>query len=172
MSGIVEHALADLIIESIGTPHDEKASEMQVAQEEIIGPDYDMTDKEATVLLSVNAIFGSLFVIAWCATIAMIVRREINDLFLRYALICLIVALALSAVMCFIITSYTSQSYLNEQTIPFQQVYFEVPFYMFLVVIASILFSWQEAYELYVLQCTDDESSKQKSTDDIFLETP
>ena len=28
---------------------------------------------------------------------------------------------------------------------------------MFLIVIASILFSWQEAYEMYYLQCQEDE---------------
>jgi len=44
--------------------------------------------------------------------------------------------------MCLIITNYKCEDYLNEQTIPFQQVYFEMPFYMFLVVLASILFSW------------------------------
>ena len=32
-----------------------------------------------------------------------------------------------------------------------------MPFFFVLVAIASILFSWQEAYELYVLQCKEDE---------------
>jgi len=71
----------------------------------------------------------------------MMIRRKIDDLFLKYALICLIFALGLSTIMCFFITSYKSgEKYLNTQTIPFQQVYFEVPFYMFLIVFAAMLF--------------------------------
>ena len=30
---------------------------------------------------------------------------------------------------------------------------------MFLIVIGSVLFSWQEAYEMYYLQCQEDETS-------------
>jgi hypothetical protein len=32
------------------------------------------------------------------------------------------------------------------QTVPWQQVYFEVPFYMFLIVPMAMLFSWKVAY--------------------------
>lgn len=36
--------------------------------------------------------------------------------------------------------------------------YYEVPFYFFLIVIASVLFSWEEAYQMYYLQCKEDEN--------------
>ena len=39
---------------------------------------------------------------------------------------------------------------------------------MFLIVIASILFSWQEAYEMYYLQCLEDEAMGQ-STNTVML---
>jgi len=35
--------------------------------------------------------------------------------------------------------------------VPFQQLYFELPYYMFLIVLASLLFSWQMVYEDLVL---------------------
>ena len=116
-------------------------------------PHVDHQEKEKyLVLLSLNAIFGGLFLVALALTIVLKARREINDLFLRYALYCLMVALALSSLMCFIVASYHAERYMNDsQTVTQQQVYFEVPFYMFLIVIASVLFSWQEAYQMYYL---------------------
>ena len=125
------------------------------SEAEVITPDddYMMTHQQANVFFTMNALFGSLFVICFASTIAVIIRREISDIFLKLAMACMIVALALSAIMCFILASYESEEYLTEQSVPFQQVYFEVPFYFFLVVIASILFSWQQAYELYELHC-------------------
>ena len=65
-----------------------------------------ISNDEAAALLTANALFGSLFIICFFATIMMVVRRKIDDLFLKYALVCLIVALGLSAIMCFVITSY------------------------------------------------------------------
>ena len=98
--------------------------------------------EKATILLTVNFIFGAIFIVGMIITIVMMVRRDINDLFINYAMYCMILALALSAVMCFIVTSYDTEQYIDDQTVAWQQVYFEVPFYMFLIVIASILFSW------------------------------
>ena len=67
---------------------------------------------KANVLFTVNAIFGGLFAIGMIATIVMMIRREINDLFLRYAMYCMILALAISSCMCFIVTSYDVDLYM------------------------------------------------------------
>ena len=91
--------------------------------------------------MNLNFIFGAIFVIGMIMTIVMMKRRDINDLFLKYAMYCMILALALSSVMCFIATSYDPEDYMDEQTVAWQQVYFDVPFFMFLIVIASILFN-------------------------------
>ena len=70
--------------------------------------------EKATILLTVNFIFGAIFVFGMVATIVMMVRRDINDLFLNYAMYCMILALALSSVMCFIVTSYDTVEYMDE----------------------------------------------------------
>ena len=67
-----------------------------------------------------NAVFGAIFVLVIMMTITMMIRREINDLFLRYAMYCMIFALALSACMCFIVTSYSAERYLDDQTVAWQ----------------------------------------------------
>lgn len=86
--------------------------------------------------------FGGIFVVGFFATILTMVRREIEDSFLHRALIFMLLALGITVCVCFKITSYAASEYLAEQTVPFQQMYFELPFYFFLVVIASVLFSW------------------------------
>ena len=73
-----------------------------------------MTEEQTKAFLTVNALFGSLFILCFFGTIAIIIRRDIQDLFLKYALACLIVALGLSSIMCFILTSYSAISYMEE----------------------------------------------------------
>ena len=113
-----------------------------------------------------NAVFGVIFIAGLAATIITMVRREIEDPFLHRALTLMISALVITVCVCFTITSYQATEYLAEQTVPFQQIYFELPFYFFLVVIASVLFSWQEAYEMYVLQCKEEDEDL--DTEDIL----
>ena len=67
-----------------------------------------------------NAIFGCIFLLSLIVTITMMVRRKIDDLFLRFAMYAMILALALSIVMCFIITSYNPELYMDEQTVAWQ----------------------------------------------------
>jgi len=109
--------------------------------------------KYASRLLKMNAIFGAIYIFALLFTIVILVKRNISDLFMSHSLYCMMVALCVTIVMCFIITSYDTDLYLDKQTVPFQQAYFEVPFYLFLVVVTSMLFSWEEAYQMYMLQC-------------------
>ena len=77
-------------------------------------PIFHVEVQKATILLTVNFIFGAIFVIGMIMTIVMMVRRDINDLFLRYAMYCMILALALSSVMCFRVTSYDTFEYMGE----------------------------------------------------------
>ena len=126
-----------------------------------------MTPEEAKILLTMNAIVGGLFVLCLIATILMLVRRNISDLFMSRSLYCMIGALLVTIVMCFIMSSYKPELFLDKQTVPFQQIYFELPFYLFLIVVMSILCSWEEAYQMYVLQCkeTDADLEEVDSTD-------
>ena len=75
----------------------------------------------------------------------------------------LFVALLLTTAACFVITSYDSTQYLNDQTVYFQQVYFEVPFYQFLIVIAAVLFNYQELYEELNLICKTEDTAQENA---------
>ena len=78
--------------------------------EKELRPDCGIPESQVIALITANAIFGSIFLIGFGATIMMIVRREINDLFLKYALVCLIIALALTTIVCFCCTGSNSMS--------------------------------------------------------------
>ena len=79
-----------------------------------------MTVEEANLLLRLNALFGAIFIGALIATVVMLLRRNISDLFMSRSLYCMIVALIVTIVMCFIIHSYDLELYLDQQTVPFQ----------------------------------------------------
>ena len=83
-----------------------------------------------------------------------------SDSFIRYTVYWLIAALALSTIMCFIVAMKDPEEFKyglgDKQTYAYQQFFFELPFYAFLVVIASVLFSWQEMLELFFCQCRED----------------
>ena len=81
---------------------------------------WEMTRGQANTFLLMNLLFGILFVICFASTIAVIVRRDIADVFLKHALAAMIVALGLSAIMCFILASYEVDEYMQDQTVPFQ----------------------------------------------------
>ena len=75
--------------------------------------DYDLTTTEARSLLIINAVFGGIFFLGLIATVMMIVKREINDLFMSRSLYCMVGALIVTIVMCLIITSYDTEVYLE-----------------------------------------------------------
>ena len=79
-----------------------------------------MTVEEATLLLRLNALFGAIFIGALIATVVMLLRRNISDLFMSRSLYCMIVALIVLIVMCFIIYSYDIDLYCAKQTVEFQ----------------------------------------------------
>ena len=111
------------------------------------------------MFITVSAICGTLFIGCMIAAIIVFMRRQIDDLFMKYAMRNLIVALFLTTIMCFIITSYSSTQYLNDQTVYGQQVYFELPFYQFLIVIAAVLFNYEEMYQELNLMCQTEDGS-------------
>ena len=78
-----------------------------------------ITKQQASTLLTMNAVFGSIFAIALIATITMLVRRDISDPFMSRSIYCLVFALSLAIVMCFMITSYQPGLYVLKSTIPF-----------------------------------------------------
>ena len=123
----------------------------------MIVSDKVFTEEAARTLLAMNAAFGTFFLISLILTVFVLVRREINDLFMSRSMIFMVIAQILCIIACFIITSYNPDQYLDEQTVPFQQAYFEVPFYCFLIVATAVLFSWYESYRMYDLQCQEDE---------------
>lgn len=87
-----------------------------------------------------------------------------EDLFvkraLRYLILALIVRLLMSTTVYIEETSHetlNSTSDSEAQSVPWQQIYFEVPFYLFLVVPMSLLFSWKLAYRNLVEFITHEE---------------
>jgi hypothetical protein len=104
-------------------------------------------------LLAVNTFFVFVFALLWLAAIYLAMSRDIDDLFVRYSLNFLIFALFLRTLCCLLASLETEEDYLKQQTIFGQQVYFEIPFYCFTIVIMSILFSMQEFYMVLNLSC-------------------
>ena len=67
-----------------------------------------------------NILFISTYICAFIATVVMLLRRNISDRFMSRSLYCMIVALIVTIVMCFIIYSYDIDLYCAKQTVEFQ----------------------------------------------------
>ena len=110
-------AIIEKNLSSIGDDSITETDDVRVIQDRML------TEQEADGILLSSALFGTLFVCGFLSMIFMMVRRQIDDLFLRYALILMIIALFISSVMCFIMTSYNSSEWvkncLNVQTVSF-----------------------------------------------------
>jgi uncharacterized membrane protein len=78
-----------------------------------------MTELEASFFIKSNAVFGFLFFAGLVATIFVMVRREIEDLFLKWALYFMLLAQAITICVCFTVFSYSVEQYCTEQTVPF-----------------------------------------------------
>ncbi len=61
-----------------------------------------------------NAIFGGIFIIGFVATIVIMVRREIEDFFMKRALYYMLLALMITIGVCFTIVSYEAKEYCLE----------------------------------------------------------
>ena len=53
-----------------------------------------------------NAVFGGLMIVGFGATIVIMVRREIEDFFMKRALYYMLLALVITIGVCFTIVSY------------------------------------------------------------------
>lgn len=61
-----------------------------------------------------NAVFGSLLIVGFVATIVIMVRQEIEDFFMKRALYYMILALVITIGVCFTIVSYDAKEYCME----------------------------------------------------------
>lgn len=77
-------------------------------------------EEQCQTLLRMSAVFGCFFVISLGATVYMLWKRNISDLFIRRSLYCMIGALTVTIIMCFIMTSYYPEEFLDIQSVPFQ----------------------------------------------------
>lgn len=100
----------------------------------------------------VSDVIGVTFMLSMVIAVYIAFAKTPEDQFVRRALKFLILALSTRLLM-------GAQVYITggvyepigstsggTQTVPWQQVYFELPFYMFLIVPMSMLFSWKLAY--------------------------
>ena len=80
-------------------------------------------------------------------------------MFMKYALRWLLLALAVRIVVCSLVGFFDVESLIMKQNVPKQQIYFEVPFYMFVIVITAFFFVWRQFYEitLNILEKEDEE---------------
>ena len=69
-------------------------------------------------------------------------------MFMKYALRWLLLALTVRIVVCSMVGFFDVESLIMKQNVPKQQIYFEVPFYMFVIVITAFFFVWRQFYEI------------------------
>ena len=84
-------------------------------------------------------------------------------MFMKYALRWLLLALTVRIVVCSMVGFFDVESLIMKQNVPKQQIYFEVPFYMFVIVITAFFFVWRQFYEIILndLEKEDVEEPKQ-----------
>ena len=97
-------------------------------------------------LLAANTAFIFIFGILLCVTLWLMYTKDIDDLFTKYSLRLLSGALSIRVFMCTLASRHTERDYLENQRTFDQQVYFELPYFPFLIAIAAILFSFEEFY--------------------------
>jgi hypothetical protein len=79
-------------------------------------------------------------------TIYFLIKRDVRDELIRRALIFLVVATFLRIVMSTGAAVQKPDAYSSLENVPLQQIYFEVPFYAFVVVTIALMASWYQLY--------------------------
>ena len=79
-----------------------------------------LSKNEVDAFFVVNAVSGCLFLVGIALTVCTLARRELDDLFLKYALYCLLVAQIMTAIMSCVIASYDGASFFKAESVPFQ----------------------------------------------------
>lgn len=75
-------------------------------------------------------------------TIYFLIKRDVRDEFVRRAMILLVIAIFLRIVMSTGAGLQRPDAYGSLESVPLQQIYFEVPFYAFVVVTIALMASW------------------------------
>ena len=105
-----------------------------------------MADFSYETLIVMNLVFGLGFLCFLLVVVWLLYTREIKDHFILLAMDYLAVALFLRVTMSTLTTCQDSADFSALENIPLQQIYFEVPFYSFVVVMIAMLFSWYQLY--------------------------
>ena len=116
-------------------------------------------------LITVNIGFGFFCLVAFAIVTYIILAQKVQDLFVTVALRYLLAALFVRIIMCSLVGFKEKGDFLSAQNVPTQQLYFEIPFYMFVTVIMSFLFVWQHFYEIVLLTVEEDEVAGQEEND-------
>ena len=80
-------------------------------------------------------------------TVYFLIKRDIRDEFVRRALIFLVVATFLRIIMSAGAAAQRPDAYSSLDNVPLQQIFFEVPFYAFVVVTIALMASWYQLYK-------------------------
>jgi hypothetical protein len=97
---------------------------------------------ETRTLLSINLFVALVNLVFMGITIYFLIKRDVRDEFVRRALIFLVVATMLRIVMSTGAAVQRPDAYSSLDNVPLQQIYFEVPFYAFVVVTIALMASW------------------------------
>jgi hypothetical protein len=95
----------------------------------------------------VNNVIAILFLMCLIFALHIKIVYPPKDYFVNRALYFLIVSLVIRLIMATMRFFFEEKIDSGTQSIPWQQIYFEVPFYFFLIVPMSLLFSWKLAYQ-------------------------
>lgn len=129
-----------------------------------------LSGNDSDFLILTTKIIGFIFIISFFYAINLICWKPPEDYFVRRALIYLILALLTRILMSTSFTLSGTHEALENlddpsssamQTTTWQQFYWEVPFYLFMIVPMSMLFSWKLAYlncMAFVTRSSDDNS--------------
>jgi hypothetical protein len=102
----------------------------------------------------VSIAIGVAFAAGLVTALYFMFRKRPEDYFVSKALVFLILALATRLLMSTKVYFADANREIlmvdgansSEQSVPWQEVYFELPFYLFMIVPMSMLFSWRLAY--------------------------
>ena len=95
-------------------------------------------------LVAANLVMGVCFLLLFFITFYLIRTRNIKDLFMGSVMYTLALALVLRVTMSIFAVVTPQPIYGDDRNIPLQQIYFEIPFYAYVVVLIAFLFSCQQ----------------------------
>ena len=97
---------------------------------------------ETRTLLQIDLFVAMVNLVFMGVTIYFLIKRDVRDEFVRRAMIFLVIAIFLRIVMSTGAGLQRPDAYSSLESVPLQQIYFEVPFYAFVVVTIALMASW------------------------------